>query len=218
MSYGCSVFSQRKWLSNQNEGGAGEATAGPEYAERLRRLDRSWWRRTLNVQAPYRWNIRRLHLGRVLDIGCGLGRNLAHLGNESVGVDHNAESIAIARARGLTAYTSEEFLHSQYAAPATFDSALVAHVAEHLDPDFAVELIAGYLPYVKPGGMVCFITPQERGYRSDDTHVNFLDFDGLETLSRRLGLTPLRHYSFPFPRSAGKAFTYNEFVALARKP
>ena len=64
----------------------GRDTAGAEYAERLRRLDTSWWRRTLNVQAPYRWNIRRLHLGRVLDVGSGLGRNLAHLGNNGVGV------------------------------------------------------------------------------------------------------------------------------------
>ncbi|MFF1878504.1 class I SAM-dependent methyltransferase [Leifsonia sp. NPDC058230] len=205
-------------MTDHDDDGSGKATAGAEYAERLRRLDNSWWRRTLNVQAPYRWNVRRLHLGRVLDIGCGLGRNLAHLGTESVGVDHNAEAIAIARARGLTAFTSDEFPSSPYAVPGLFDSALMAHVAEHLDRDFAVELMASYLPYVKPGGVVCFITPQERGYRSDATHVTFVDFDGLETLSRRLGLMPVRHYSFPFPRVAGKAFTYNEFVALARKP
>jgi SAM-dependent methyltransferase len=198
--------------------GNGRETAGLDYAQRLRRLDNSWWRRTLNVQAPYRWNLHRLHLGRVLDIGCGLGRNLAHLGNNGVGVDHNPESIATARARGLTAFTPEEFLASEYAAPGAFDSALVAHVAEHLDPDFAVELIASYLPYVRSGGQVCFITPQERGYRSDDTHITFVDFAGLERLSARLGLTPVRQYSFPLPRAAGKVFTYNEFVLLARTP
>ncbi len=202
----------------QPQRGSGLDTAGLEYAERLRRLDQSWWRRTLNVQAPYRWNIRRLHLGHVLDIGCGLGRNLAHLGNDGVGVDHNAESIATARARGLTAFTSDEFAESGYAVPGAFDSALIAHVVEHLDPDFAVELIQSYLPYIKPGGLLCFITPQERGYRSDATHVTFVDFDGLRRLCVRLGLTPVRQYSFPFPRFAGRFFPYNEFVLIARKP
>lgn len=196
----------------------GRDTAGSEYAERLRRLDTSWWRRTLNVQAPYRWNIRRLHLGRVLDVGSGLGRNLAHLGNNGVGVDHNAESVAIARARGLTSFTSDEFPSTPHAVPGAFDSLLLAHVVEHVDPDFAVELVRMYLPYVKPGGHVLFITPQERGYASDATHVSFTDFDGLRRLADRLGLTVEREYSFPLPRFAGKAFTYNEFVMLTRLP
>lgn len=196
----------------------GRDTAGSDYAERLRRLDASWWRRTLNVQAPYRWNIRRLHLGRVLDVGSGLGRNLAHLGNNGVGVDHNPESVAIARARGLTSFTSDEFPSSGYATPGAFDAMLLAHVVEHVDPDFAVELVRMYLPYIRRGGRVVFITPQERGYASDDTHVAFSDFDALRRLAERLGLTVERQYSFPLPRFAGKAFTYNEFVQLARIP
>ena len=196
-------------MSDMSAGtGAGEPnegrdTAGAEYAERLHRLDTSWWRRTLNVQAPYRWNIRHLHLGRVLDVGSGLGRNLAHLGNNGVGVDHNPESVAIARARGLNAFTSDEFPTTEYAKPGAFDSMLLARM---------------YLPYVKPGGHVLFITPQERGYASDSTHVAFTDFDGLHRLADRLGLTVERHYSFPLPRFAGKAFTYNEFVVLTRIP
>ncbi|UAJ78500.1 methyltransferase domain-containing protein [Leifsonia sp. ZF2019] len=200
------------------DAGTGEGTAGDEYAERLRRLDGSWWRRTLNVQAPYRWNIRRLRLGRVLDVGCGLGRNLAHLGNNGVGVDHNAASIEIARARGLTAFTSDEFPSTEYAVPGAFDSMLAAHLVEHLDADFAVSLLTDYLRYIKPGGRVCFITPQEVGYRSDATHVSFVDFDGLARLSERIGVRPERHYSFPFPRAAGKVFQYNEFVMVSRIP
>ena len=64
-----------------------------------------WWKRLLNVQAPYQWNLRRQHLGRTLDIGCGIGRNLPSLPPGSLGVDHNATSIATARARGLHAMT-----------------------------------------------------------------------------------------------------------------
>ena len=52
----------------------------PAYADRLQTLEQARWKQLLDVQAPYRWNIRRLGLGRTLDVGCGLGRNLAHLG------------------------------------------------------------------------------------------------------------------------------------------
>jgi len=192
----------------------GDSTAGHEYAERLRRLDTSPWRRRLNVQAPYRWNIRRLHLGRTLDVGCGLGRNLAHLDGNGVGIDHNPESIAIAKARGLTALTIEEFFASEYAKPAQFDSLLFAHVIEHVSPGYAIELVSGYLKFLRPGGIVCFITPQESGYKTDKTHVTFVDFDGLARLSQKLGLVEQRRYSFPFPRFVGRAFPYNEFVMV----
>ncbi len=198
--------------------GEGKSTAGSEYADRLIRLDNSRWRRMLGVQAPYRWNIRRLHLGWTLDVGCGLGRNLAHLGGDGVGVDHNADAIEVARGRGFKAFTDTEFPSTEYAVPESFDALLLSHVVEHLSESFAVELVGSYLRYLKPGGTVCFITPQEVGYRSDSTHVTFVDFDGLAALSRQLGLTEQRHFSFPFPRAAGKVFQYNEFVFLAQKP
>jgi SAM-dependent methyltransferase len=209
-------------MSTRDENGASPAeggpTAGREYADRLRSLEDARWRKVLNVQAPYRWNIRRLHLGRVLDIGCGLGRNLAHLDGNGVGVDHNADSIAIARERGLEAYTIEGFRASAQAVPESFDSLLFAHVMEHMDRQADVRLVTEYLPYLKHGGRVCFITPQERGYRSDATHVQFVDFDGLREIAAAAGLQVIRRYSFPFPRFAGPAFTYNEFVLLATKP
>ncbi|MEO8906587.1 MAG: class I SAM-dependent methyltransferase [Microbacteriaceae bacterium] len=200
-----------------DEPGHGRSTSGADYAQRLRRLDESRWRRVLNVQAPYRWNIRRLHLGRTLDVGCGLGRNLVHLDGNGVGVDHNAESIRIARERGLTAFTPDEFLASDECRPESFDSIILAHVVEHLSESFASELLSDYLPYLKPGGLVCLITPQERGYASDATHVTFTDFDKLAALCAQLGLAEVRHYSFPFPRAVGKLFTYNEFVMVAKK-
>ena len=194
----------------------GTSTAGHDYAERLRRLDAARWRRVLNVQAPYRWNIRRLELGRTLDVGCGLGRNLAHLGGNGVGVDHNAESVEIARLRGLRAFTPQEFMGSAEAAPGSFDSMLLAHVLEHLSFDDGVELVRTYLPYLKSGGAVCFITPQELGYRTDSTHVRFVDFQKLREVCAALALRPRRELSFPFPRALGRVFPYNEFVLLAR--
>ncbi len=192
-------------------------TADADYTERLVRLSSPLWKRVLPVQAPYRWNLRRLHLGRTLDVGCGVGRNLAFLDRTSVGVDHNVHSIEVARSKGLVAYSSEAFVASADALSASFDTILLAHVVEHMDRETAVMIIDGYRQYVKDGGRLVLITPQEAGFRSDATHVRFVDFDGLTDIADATGFEVERAYSFPFPRAAGRKFTYNEFVMVARR-
>jgi SAM-dependent methyltransferase len=180
------------------------------YAARLAR-PATGWKRLLHVQAPYLRDLRRQHLGRTLDLGCGVGRNLPALDPGSVGVDHNPTSVAIARQRGFLALTPEEFVRTPLAAPASFDALLLAHVVEHLSRAAALDLLRGYLPHLRPGGTVFLICPQERGYASDDTHVQFTTGDDLEELARAVGLHPHCWYSFPLPRWAGRAFTHNEF-------
>ena len=192
-------------------------TSGDDYAQRLATLEGARWKRLLNVQAPYQWNLRRHHLGRTLDVGCGIGRNLVTLGPGSVGVDHNPTSIGIARERGFEAYTVEEWQRDRPATPESFDSLLVAHVIEHLTPEEARSIMGDYLPFLRPGGKVLFICPQEKGYASDATHITWTTGEDLEALSRDLGLTPERWSSFPLPRAAGRFFTYNEFNLVAHK-
>ena len=189
------------------------------YTQRLQRLESVWWKRLVDVQRPYRWNLRRLQPGFVLDVGCGIGRNLLNLGGRGagVGVDHNPDSIATARERGLEAFTPDAFQRSGYAQPGRFDTLLMAHVWEHMRPAEAGSLLGAYLPYVKPGGKVVLITPQEAGYRSDSTHVHFMDFAALDSLARGAGLEPETRFSFPFPRAVGRLFRYNEFVLVARR-
>jgi 2-polyprenyl-3-methyl-5-hydroxy-6-metoxy-1,4-benzoquinol methylase len=191
-------------------------TEGADYTERLAQLEGARWKRLLDVQAPYRWNLRRLDLGRTLDVGCGIGRNLAHLSPQSVGVDHNPTSIQVCRRRGLTAYTSEEFFADGHAKPGSFDAMLAAHLVEHLPEADAREVLGSYLECLRPGGTVVIITPQERGYASDATHVRFVGFAEGAGLCADLGLTVRRQYSFPLPRITGRAFTYNEFVTVAQ--
>lgn len=191
-------------------------TRGEDYAHRLRRKQDVWWKQALDVQAPYRWNLRRQGLGRTLEVGCGIGRNLVALSEDSIGVDHNKESVAQARRRGHTALDTDEWATSDLRVPASFDSLLLAHVIEHMDEPAAVALLEEYLPYLKPGGKVFFVCPQERGYASDPTHVRFVDLDSLADLSGKVGLTPVSSFSFPFPRVAGKVFLYNEFCVLAQ--
>lgn len=193
-------------------------TADVAYAQRLSQRGGVWWKRVLNVQAPYRWNLRRQDLGRTLDVGCGLGRNLENLPAGSVGVDHNPSSIALARAAGLEALTVEEWEASELRRPGAFDSILLAHVVEHMERHQALALLQEYLPYVRPGGKVFFVCPQERGYATDPTHVQFTSGTDLESLAREAGLQPQPSFSFPLPRWTGKAFTYNEFCLLATLP
>jgi SAM-dependent methyltransferase len=184
-----------------------------EYASRLVRLQTPFWKRVLDVQAPYRWNLRRLNPGRMLDIGCGIGRNLAHVPG-AVGVDPNPACVEAARRRGLEAYTPPELRFAQ----ASFDSVLVAHVLEHLTPEQADALANDYLGYLRPGGQLILITPQERTFAMDPTHIWFLDFAGLEALIKRWGLIKEKAFSFPLPRWAGRLVPHVEFVVTARKP
>lgn len=191
-----------------------EATSESWYADRLAEREQVWWKRLLDVQRPYRWNLRRQHLGRTLDVGCGLGRNLKELPFGSVGVDHNAAAVAECRRRGLTAYTVDEWEARTDKEP--FDAILLAHVLEHVtDP---ADLLASYLPHLRSGGTVFVICPQERGFASDPTHVHFLDGPALQAVARTAGLEPGDWSSFPLPRWAGRAFTYNEFCLRASKP
>ncbi len=193
-------------------------TAGADYARRLQATQQVWWKRALKVQAPYQWNLRRQRLGRALDVGCGIGRTLETLAPGSVGVDHNAVAVAVARERGVVALTVDEWRQSPLRVPASFDGMLLAHVVEHLPAEEAVTLLRDYLPYVRPGGRVFLVCPQERGYRSDPTHVRFTTGDDLADLAREVGLEPQPWFSFPFPRWAGELFVYNEFCLLATKP
>jgi SAM-dependent methyltransferase len=194
------------------------STQEAAYTERLKRLQLVWWKRVLDVQRPYRKHLQSLKLGFVLDIGCGLGRNLLNLGGQGVGVDHNPEAVAAARARGVKAYLPEEFLSSPHARKGRFNSLLLSHVAEHMAFEEARALVDEYLVYVADGGRVVFLTPQIAGYRSDPTHVEFYDLDRLRELASRVGLEVEHGYSFPFPLIVGRVFKYNEFTVLARKP
>jgi len=198
---------------------SGAATAEAGYAERLNKLQGKKWKKWLNVQAPYRANLRHYRLGRTLDVGCGNGRNLGALPAGSVGVDHNPHLVASARSLGLESYTTEElFASPELSAPGSFDAILAAHLIEHMSFEEARAVLATYLPLVRRGGKVVFITPQERGYASDPTHIAFTDFAALQRLSDNLGLLTVRQYSFPLPRSFGKVFIYTEFNHAAQVP
>ena len=196
------------------------STTEASYAERLQRLSGRGGslRRLIDPQRPYRWNLRRLRPGFVLDIGCGIGRNLRHLDGNGVGVDHNVDCVEACRRDGLVAFTSVEFPASEYATDGRFDSLLFSHVLEHMTNDEASALVAEHLRFVRPGGRVIVMTPQARGQRSDSTHVALVDPAAVRRIAAAAGLGVVSISSFPFPPVVGAVFTHNETVSVLRAP
>lgn len=187
------------------------------YSKCLLESQEAWWRRLLNVQAPYGWNLRRLHPGFTLDIGCGLGRHLLHLGGNGVGIDHNPDSVRFARAQGLEVFTPEDFRGSPFNIPQRFDSLLLSHVAEHMTQAEVITLLSSYRELLKPQGKLIVIAPQEAGFRRDATHREFVDFQKAREIAGTLRLEVIKEYSFPLPRVFGKVFYFNEFVSVSLK-
>ena len=187
-----------------------------EYARRLQRLSGRTWKRF--VPNPYRWNVRRLAEGRVLDIGCGIGRCLDFVRPRGVGVDPNESAVEVCRSNGHQAYTPAEFavVYGSREPGGQFDTLLCSHVLEHLDESTGVELLRSYLSNLVDGGRVLLITPQERGQRSDATHLRLMDAEALTEMAGRCGLVIERISSFPLPRWFGRWFIYNETVVIAR--
>lgn len=193
-------------------------TEDEAYTLRLRRLTEARWKEILDVQRLYRWNLRRLDPGRTLDVGCGIGRQLGALPPGSVGIDHNPHSIEHVQSLGLVGLTTDAFKASEYAVPAGYDSILLGHVLEHMTREQDLALLHEYAPYLRPGGKVIVMCPQEAGFASDATHVEFFDDAAIRSLLTEAGLVVSRSYSFPFPRGFGRHFKYNEFVVVAQSP
>lgn len=189
-------------------------TRDKNYTSRLVKLQSASWKQRLRIINPYRLHLRGVCRGSVLEVGCGVGRVLDFLGGSAIGIDHNEESIRICRSRGLAAFSPNELLEQRGRYVASFDVLLASHVMEHMSLEEGKRLIAHYLPFLKKTAKIVLITPQERGYLSDSSHKLFVDFEVQVELLKAVGFERKAHYSFPFPRLAGRVFVYNEFVSI----
>jgi 2-polyprenyl-3-methyl-5-hydroxy-6-metoxy-1,4-benzoquinol methylase len=107
---------------------------------------------------------------RLLDVGCGYGRNLQYqndLGLTIVGVDANHDAVEYNRARGFECYLPDaKEWRSEY------DCILMSHIIEHFSPTDLVEFMDGYLAHLRPGGHLVIASPLMTEYFFDDfTHI-----------------------------------------------
>ncbi|MFN3235531.1 MAG: class I SAM-dependent methyltransferase [Pseudomonadales bacterium] len=193
------------------------STESKDYSTRLEVIQDKPWKKMLGALNPYRVHIRRVLNAPGLEVGCGIGRVLGFAANDILGVDHNAHSIEICRNRGLHAMTSDEFFADKSSHIDRYQTLIFSHVLEHMTATQAKELVSMYMPFVKPGGKLVLICPQEKGYASDETHIEFLDEASLVGIAEAAGFKCQSRYSYPFPRAFGKWFIYNESVVIAVK-
>ena len=186
-----------------------------DYALRLELISNKGYKKILGPINPYRRNIRRLVQGNCLEIGCGIGRNLSYLNNpNNLGIDLNPYALDVARSLGHRVMLNAEFrLHDEYLS--MFDNLLFSHVLEHMDQEAAAELIKDYLPYLDKDGKLVIICPQKRGFDSDSSHVEFMDFEKLSNIVDKSNMRVISAISHPLPVVFSKSFIYNEFVVTA---
>jgi 2-polyprenyl-3-methyl-5-hydroxy-6-metoxy-1,4-benzoquinol methylase len=202
---------------HRSGGSRAAGTTEKAYTKRLVALQKQSWKTILDVQRPYRWNLKRLNPGRTLDVGCGIGRCLTALPAGSVGIDHNPHSIDIVNSLGLIGFVADDFRRSASYILGGYDTLLLSHVLEHLTQDEGCSLIEKYAPLIKLGGLAILICPQEKGFSTDYSHVTFLDRDKLCAMLTMTGFVVQKTFSFPFPRILGRIFAYNETVVVGRK-
>ena len=197
------------------------STNSEEYFEEIHGNTHVGWKKYLPVQLPYSINLKKQSLGKTLEIGAGLGRNLRVL-DFAVGVEHNIRSVEYCRNNGFDVFLPEEFelkFRDCKGQEAVFDSLLMSHVLEHIEYENQASTLERYLPYLKVNSKIMLITPQEVGYHATQSHITWTDFARLEQIMLEVSnqFEIIKKYSFPFPRIMGKLFKYNEFIVVASK-
>ncbi len=108
---------------------------------------------------------------KILDIGCGYGRNLVLLsskGYQVVGIDVNPDIIKINLKAGLNCMTLQEFKNTND----IYDVLLMSHIIEHFQPGDLFEFMDTYLDRLKPSGHLIIATPLNSPYfYADFDHV-----------------------------------------------
>jgi ubiquinone/menaquinone biosynthesis C-methylase UbiE len=96
-------------------------------------------------------------LGRVLDVGCGVGDDVRAIGPEAIGIDASATMTLQARARGGTFARGD--VHALPFAEASFGGARTERVLQHVeDPDTALRELARV---VRTGGRLVLAEPDQ---------------------------------------------------------
>ena len=103
---------------------------------------------------------------RVLDIGCGHGRNLREISSAGItvdGVEANSEIAETLSREGFNIYAPKGIPKSN-----RYDALLMSHIVEHFDHRELLELIDFYLEFLSKDGILIIATPLLSKYFYDD--------------------------------------------------
>ena len=151
--------------------------------------------------------------GILIEIGSGPGfflETAAAHGFTAIGVEPSKQAAAFAEGRGHTIH-NRSFADAVALGLPAADVIAATNVLEHIaDP---IETLTAACALLKSGGVMCLTVPNDfsplqiaaqhgKGYApwwiAPPHHLNYFDFDSLEVLLTRLGLTPVeRLTSFP---------------------
>lgn len=125
-------------------------------------------------------------IGPTLDFGCGIGELLAMLPPGSMGLEYNRDTVDYCSRRGLDVRWYDGFADNWAlgAVPDghSFQSLVLSHVLEHFaEPE---NVLPPLLSAASGLGVTraLLIVPGPAGYRSDSTHMTYLDSDGLREI------------------------------------
>jgi O-antigen chain-terminating methyltransferase len=146
----------------------------------------------------------------VLDIGCGRGEFLNVLREHGIGgrgLDLNHEMVEVCRAQGLEATEADALGYLRSLPDGSLGGIFAAQVAEHLEPDYLLELLEEAFVKLRPGSAIVLETINVSSwfaffssYIRDITHVRPLHPDTLSYLLTAHGFQEVTvRYSAPYP-------------------
>ena len=152
---------------------------------------------------------------RILDIGCGYGRNLLALkqmGYENTqGIDISEEQVDYAQKHlGLSnVELGDAVAMLESAQQAEYDVILLLDVLEHLELDYSIKLLKAIRVALKPGGIFVIqvpngIAPLSPNFYSDVTHLRAYTSKSMEQHLRLGGFSEMKHFELP-PHAHGVA-------------
>jgi SAM-dependent methyltransferase len=134
--------------------------------------DRHWWYRgRRSVLDGVIDNLRLPARARILDAGCGSGRNMVELARHGTvtGVELSATSVALARERSVGEIIEGSVLTMPFES-ASFDLAVSLDVIEHLQDDLAA--LSELRRVVAPGGALLITVPAYQWLWSGHDEIN----------------------------------------------
>jgi SAM-dependent methyltransferase len=146
----------------------------------------------------------------VLDVGCGRGEFLALLRDHGIGargLDLNHEMVETCRAHGFDAVEGDALGYLRTLPDQSLGGLFAAQVAEHLEPDYLLELLEEAFVKLRPGSAIVLETINPAcwfaffsSYIRDITHVRPLHPDTLSYLLTAHGFQEVTvRFSAPYP-------------------